>query len=143
MITGDNGGEGGEARSFRAESVTNHRDQLYLTHIDEAAKNIEDAVGNQGRSALDDALVRDATMYRLQTLTESSQRLSEAFKDEHADIPWRQLAGFRNQLAHGYLEVDLDIVWSIIEHDLPLLVENVRTALALHDTQAVTEGPTP
>lgn len=115
--------------------MTRHSDLLYLTHIDEAAKGIEDTVIEQGRSSLNDALVRDATMYRLQTLSESSQRLSAAFKEEYADIPWRQLAGFRNQLAHGYLDVDLDIVWSIIEYDLPVIVERVRAALTLLKTQ--------
>lgn len=123
--------------------MTQHSDLLYLTYINEAAKGIEDTVIEQGRSSLNDALIRDATMYRLQTLTESSQRLSAAFREEHADSPWRQLAGFRNQLAHGYLDVDLDIVWSIIEHDLPVLVERVRTALALQREQMVTEGDGP
>lgn len=111
--------------------MTDHSDLLYLVHIDEAAKGIEDTVVVQGRSSLDDALVRDATIYRMQTLSESTQRLSPFFKSQHPDIPWRQLAGFRNQLAHGYLGVDLDIVWSIIERDLPLLAQCVRTELAV------------
>lgn len=123
--------------------MTQHSDLLYLTHIDEAAKGIEDTVIKQGRSSLNEALIRDATMYRLQTPTESSQRLSAAFREEHADIPWRQLAGFHNQLAHGYLDVDLDIVWSIIEYDLPELVESVRAALTLQKEQMVTEGDGP
>ena len=67
---------------------------------------------------------------RMQTLAESTQRLSLAFKSQHPDIPWRQLAGFRNQLAHGYLGVDLDIVFDIIQHDLPGLAQCVRTELA-------------
>lgn len=123
--------------------MTQHSDLLYLTYINEAAKGIEDTVIKQGRSSLNDALIRDATMYRLQTVAESSQRLSAAFREEHADIPWRQLAGFRNQLAHGYLDVDLDIVWSIIEHDLPVLVERVRTELTLQKEHTVTEGDGP
>lgn len=111
--------------------MTDHGDLLYLAYIDEAAKGIEDTVVLHGRSSLEDALVRDATMYRMQTLAESPQRLSPGFKDQHPDIPWRQLVAFRNQLAHGYLGVDLDIVWGIIKHDLPLLAQCVRTELAL------------
>lgn len=110
--------------------MTDHDDLLYLTHIDLAGKGIEDTVAQQGRASLDDALIRDATMYRMQTLAESTQRLSPSLKDRRPDIPWRQLAGFRNNLAHGYLDVDLDIVWGIINYDLPQLLNYVRAELA-------------
>ncbi len=55
--------------------MTQHSDLLYLTYIDEAAKGIEDTVIKQGRSSLNDALIRDATMYRLQTLAVESTTL--------------------------------------------------------------------
>ena len=60
-------------------------------------------------------------MRNLQTLTESSQRLSDALKATEPQVPWRDLAGFRNILVHGYLDIDLQAVWSVIEQDLPAL----------------------
>ena len=60
-------------------------------------------------------------MRNLQTLTESSQRLSDALKATEPQVPWRDLAGFRNILVHGYLGIDLQAVWSVIEQDLPAL----------------------
>jgi uncharacterized protein with HEPN domain len=66
-------------------------------------------------------LVQDAVVRNLQTLTESSQRLSKALKASEPQVPWRDLAGFRNILVHGYLGIDLQAVWSVIEQDLPAL----------------------
>lgn len=64
-------------------------------------------------------------MRNLQTLTESSQRLSDGIKATEPGIPWRELSGFRNVLVHGYLGVDLAAVWLVIEGDLPALAAAV------------------
>ncbi len=66
-------------------------------------------------------LVQDAVIRNLQTLAESSQRLSVEIKLTESHIPWRELAGFRNVIVHGYLGVDLAAVWLVVEHDLPAL----------------------
>lgn len=55
----------------------------------------------------------------LQTLAESSQRLSADIKATEARIPWRELSGFRNVIGHDYLGLDLDAVWLVIAQDLP------------------------
>ena len=61
----------------------------------------------------------------LQTLAESSQRLSSEIKSTEPQIPWRELAGFRNVIVHGYLGVDLGAVWLEVEQDLPPLAAAV------------------
>lgn len=66
-------------------------------------------------------LVQDAVVRNLQTLTESSQRLSERIKLREPQVPWRELSGFRNVIVHGYLGIDLLAVWQVIEKDLPSL----------------------
>ena len=70
-------------------------------------------------------LVQDAVIRNLQTLAESSQRLSIEIKATEAQIPWRELAGFRNVIVHGYLGVDLGAVWLVVEQDLPALSDAV------------------
>ena len=70
-------------------------------------------------------LVQDAVIRNLQTLAESSQRLSGEIKATEPEIPWRELSGFRNVIVHGYLGVDLAAVWLVIEQDLPALAEAV------------------
>ena len=66
-------------------------------------------------------MVQDAVARNLQTLAEASGRLSEAAKERVAEVPWRAITGFRNVLVHGYLGIDADVVWRVIERDLPPL----------------------
>ena len=66
-------------------------------------------------------LVQDAVIRNLQTLTESSQRLSDSIKGTEPQVPWRELAGFRNVIVHGYLGIDLAAIWLVVEQDLPPL----------------------
>jgi uncharacterized protein with HEPN domain len=71
-------------------------------------------------------LVQDAVVRNLQTLAESSQRLSSEIKATEPGIPWRELGGFRNVIVHGYLGIDLGAVWLVVEQDLPPLSEAVN-----------------
>jgi uncharacterized protein with HEPN domain len=71
---------------------------------------------------------------RLQTLAESTQRLSDALKQAHPEIPWQSIARFRNRLVHAYLAVDLDLVWAVIEKDLPPVEAMVERELAGRDS---------
>ncbi len=66
-------------------------------------------------------LVQDAVVRNLQTLTESSQRLSDGIKASEPQVPWRELAGFRNVIVHGYLGIDLAAIWLVVDQDLPPL----------------------
>ena len=70
---------------------------------------------------MQDRKTQSAVLRELQTLAESTERLSEEFKSRHPQIPWRNIAGFRNILVHDYLGIKLDRVWEIIKGDLTLL----------------------
>jgi uncharacterized protein with HEPN domain len=74
-----------------------------------------------------DVDLQDATLRRLQTLSESTQRLSPALKSAHPEIPWDDIAGFRNRLVHAYLDIDLDLVWNTVVRDLPPLLHVAET----------------
>ncbi len=91
-----------------------------------------------GERALFDAsrLVQDAVIRNLQTLAESSQRLSTEIKATETQIPWRELAGFRNVIVHGYLGVDLGAVWLVVEQDLPALSDAVARMARRRGSQA-------
>jgi uncharacterized protein with HEPN domain len=96
----------------------------------ECIARIDNYAGRDRTRFLASTLVQDGVVRSLQTLTESSQRLSGALQSTEPDIPWRKLAGLRNILVHAYLAVDLNIVWSVVEDDLPSL------AAAVHRVQA-------
>jgi uncharacterized protein with HEPN domain len=75
-------------------------------------------------------LVQDAVIRNLQTLTESSQRLSDDIRATEPEVPWRELAGFRNVIVHGYLGIDLAAVWLVVEQDLPPLAAALARMIA-------------
>ena len=101
-------------------------DRVLLAHMRECLDRIIEYT-NAERSRFDTShLVQDAVIRNLQTLAESSQRFSNEIKATESQIPWRELAGFRNVIVHGYLGVDLGAVWLVVEQDLPPLSEAVN-----------------
>jgi uncharacterized protein with HEPN domain len=57
----------------------------------------------------------------LQTLAESTQRISDHLKAHHPEVDWRAIAGFRNILVHDYLGVSTERIWEIVSVNLPML----------------------
>ncbi len=96
-------------------------DLLFLGHILQCISNVkEDCAG--GRSAFDASrTIRDSVVRNLQVLAESTQRLSDRAKAARPDIPWANVAGFRNRLVHDYFRIDTDLVWRVVADHLPEL----------------------
>ena len=101
-------------------------DRVLLEHMNECIDRIREYTGDQRATFYGSHLVQDGAVRNLQTLAESTQRLSEALKDTEPGVPWRAIAGFRNVLTHSYLEIDLEVVWSVIETDLPELAAAIK-----------------
>ena len=96
-------------------------DRVLLAHMQVCLARIHEYTGADRERFVRSRLVQDAVIRNLQTLAESSQRLSPDAKAAEPKIPWRDLAGFRNVIVHGYLGVDLGAVWLVVEQDLPAL----------------------
>ena len=102
-------------------------DRVYLAYILECITNIEDMTRN-GRTAFESVKHhRAAALYYLQTMSETTQRISDSLKASHSDVDWVAISGFRNRLVHGYLDVDMDVVWSVIKNYLPGLKQAIVT----------------
>ena len=96
-------------------------DYLYIGHVLECIENVEEYTEGDRELFDRSRLVQDAVIRNLQTMAESTQRLSDETRSALGEIPWRKIAGFRNVLVHDYLGVDLDVIWGVIEnHLLPL-----------------------
>lgn len=110
--------------------LSNH-DRDYLEHIVRAARAItrSTAGGRERFLANEDAF--DAGLRRLHTIAESTQRLSEELRARHPEIPWRRIAAFRNRVVHAYMDVDPDLIWSVIEDELPALTQMAERELQL------------
>lgn len=96
-------------------------DLVLLDHMLQCIGRIEEYTREGFEAYASSSLIQDAVLRNLHILTESSQRLSGPLKDTEPQVPWRQLAGFRNVVVHGYLGFDRDVAWSVVEQDLPPL----------------------
>ena len=96
-------------------------DRVYLRHILRGIARIEEYTAAGRASFFSSRLIQDGVVRNLQTLAESSRRLSEGIRSSHPAVDWKGLAGFRNVLVHDYLGVDLEYVWRAVERDVPRL----------------------
>ncbi len=96
-------------------------DLVYVAHMTECIDRVLKYCEGGESSFRQSDLIQDAVIRNLQTMAESSQRLSESTKAIASDVPWRAISGFRNIIVHDYLGVDLDMVWQVVSADLPAL----------------------
>lgn len=105
-------------------------DSVYLNHIADCLLRIERNIANGLDEFLTSEIIQDATLRNLQTMSEATQRLSAEIKSSRPDIEWNLIADFRNVLVHNYLGIDLELVWLIIERDMPPLRQAVNEMIA-------------
>jgi uncharacterized protein with HEPN domain len=85
--------------------------RTYLIHIGECITYIEDFVADGRESFMSSRLIQGAVIWHLQTLAESSQRISSDIKAAHPEIDWRRMAGLRNIPVHDYFGINIVRVW--------------------------------
>jgi uncharacterized protein with HEPN domain len=100
-------------------------DRLYLTHIAERIDRIEEYAAPGRNHFMANHQAQDAIMRNFEIIGEAVKRLSDQVLDRTPDVPWREVAGFRDMLIHGYTRIDLEEVWAVITNDLPSLKEAV------------------
>ena len=100
---------------------------VYIEHMLDCIHRIDEYVESK-ELFYDSQLVQDAVVRNLQVMAESSQRLPEEIKRKNSNISWDDISGFRNVLVHDYLGIDLDVIWSVVEQELPGL-EKVLTEI--------------
>ena len=105
-------------------------DTVYLRHILDAIKQIETYLESvQEDKFLQTRLVQDAVVRQLEIIGEATRNLSTEFRVKYSEVPWNQIIGLRNRIAHDYLNVDIQIVWEITQNDIPTLEQQVMQIL--------------
>jgi uncharacterized protein with HEPN domain len=99
--------------------------RIYLIHIRECLTRIENYTQQGQNDFMNNILIQDAVLRNLEVMGESIKQLLEDWKASQPNIEWVKIGDFRNVLAHDYLRVDLDVVWTIIENYLPGLEEAI------------------
>jgi len=104
-------------------------DTVYLHHIIECIRRIDENVKEGRERFMISHTLQDAVIRNLQTMAESTQRISDDLKEKHPEIEWYRIAAFRNVLVHDYLGIDLDRVWEITQRDTPELKQAILAML--------------
>ena len=86
--------------------------------------------GLDQRTFLTDRRTYDATLRNLELIGEAATHVPSEVRKAHPEIPWHAIIGTRNRLAHGYLKINDDLIWSIIQDAIPELAPSLRTLLA-------------
>lgn len=98
-------------------------DQALLTDILESAREAVDYAANMAATALEEDRMRLLAIVRLlEVIGEAASGISEPFRQQHPELPWRQMIATRNRLIHGYADVDPAVVARIAQGNLPAVV---------------------
>lgn len=77
----------------------------------------------------EDFKTQDAVLRNLEVLGEAAKHIPAEIADQHPGLPWREMAGTRDRLIHHYFGVNLDVVWGIVEMELPGVVAELKAIL--------------
>lgn len=109
-----------------------NEDRLYLEHIRDALQDIA-TYSSPGREAFfTEPMRQDAILRKLEVIGQAVKNLSEVSKSRQPHIPWKQIAGMRDKVIHDYFGVNLEIVWAVVENELPKLRSAILALLDPH-----------
>jgi uncharacterized protein with HEPN domain len=112
--------------------MTRHDDATRLRHmLDYAREAVQMAAGRKRAHLEEDRLLELALVRLVEVVGEAATQVSDRGREQYDSIPWPQIHGLRNRLVHGYETVDLDILWDIIQYDLPPLIAELERILGL------------
>ncbi|MGZ8445042.1 MAG: HepT-like ribonuclease domain-containing protein [Candidatus Binatia bacterium] len=104
-------------------------DRLYLQHILDAIKKVEEYVSVSYQTFMTSSHWQDAVIRQLEIIGEATQRLSTQLCSKHADIPWSRIAELRDVLIHAYMGVDIRRFGRYTQQNLPVLKTRIEMIL--------------
>lgn len=110
-------------------------DGTRLHHMLDAARKAVAFTRGRCRADLDENELLALALARLmEVLGEAAKGISAGLRGKHPGIPWKEIAGTRDRLIHGYFDVDLDVIWAIVDSDLPPLIADLETLIRDDDS---------
>jgi uncharacterized protein with HEPN domain len=107
-----------------------NQDKAYLQHIRDALNDIA-IYSAPGREVfMRERMRQDAILRKLEIIGQAVKNLSDEAKSRQPQIPWKQIAGMRDKVIHDYFGVNLNIVWAVVENDLPKVKIAISALLA-------------
>src|SRR5260221_14183308 len=109
-------------------------DKAYLLDILHSANLILEFMYKIDYEAfLEDPMRQDAVVRRTEIIGEATKRLSQQFRDDHPEIPWKDMAGMRDKVIHRYDELDFEKIWDVIQKDIPALIAQIEPLIPPND----------
>ena len=108
-----------------------YRDEQRVDHMVTAIESVVAAAAGMTRDRLmfDDEKTK-SILFDLIVLGEAANNISREYAEEHLEIPWADIAGFRHKLVHDYCGIDYEIVWEVIANQLPPLLPKMKELAA-------------
>lgn len=101
----------------------------YLDHMQQTAKDACSFIEGLGKDDfLADKRTQQAVIMSLIVIGEAATKIMDQhaeFVDQHLEVPWRNMRGMRNRIAHGYFDINLEVVWDTVQAALPDLLEKL------------------
>jgi uncharacterized protein with HEPN domain len=99
------------------------RDRQFLLDILQSAELIASYTNQVSKDEfIQNIQLQDAVIRRLMVIAEAARRVSDTTRQEQVDISWAEINGMRNRLVHEYDAVDFDIVWDVVQNEIPRLI---------------------
>lgn len=106
------------------------RDAAYMWDMLQAAREVDEMMQDNDLAAFLDNLVLQRAVERcLEIIGETARRISQEGQEALVDIPWREIIGQRNILAHEYGQIDHELLFKTVGEDIPKLVHDLEKAL--------------
>lgn len=122
------------------QSMSERDNRLYVEDMLEfCCASLAYSAGLTEATLTAEAMRYDAILRNLELIGEAATHVPDAVRAMAPNVPWRQVVATRNRVAHGYLGISADTVWSILHHDLPALEKALSALLVLMPPAAV--GP--
>ena len=103
------------------------RDAAYLLDMLQAAEKVERYVrGKTFDDFLRDEVLCDAVERNIEIIGEAARRISQTFKQDHPDIPWRKIIAQRNVLVHEYENIAIEELWRVAIFHIPELIRALK-----------------